>query len=79
MPSAEKILASHMRSVSLDDNSASSRRNKAIVSQAHENYLPMAQGVRVELWQEGFQQRCQRKKNGFNHFKLEWIVPTDRR
>lgn len=39
----------------------------------------MAKGVRVELWQEGWNQRNERKKNGFNHFQLEWIVPTDRR
>lgn len=78
MPSAEKILASHMRRVSLDDT-GTANRNKPLVSLEHENYLPMAQGVRMELWQEGYQQRCQRKKNGFNHFKLEWTVPTDRR
>ena len=48
-------------------------------SQYHENYQPMAQGLRIQLWQEGWQQRCERKKNGFNHFALEWIVPTDRR
>ena len=79
MPSTEKILATRMRSVSLDNNVGTTKSGKPLDSQYHENYLPMAQGVRMELWQEGFEQRCHRKKNGFNHFKLEWMVPTDRR
>ena len=43
-----------------------------------QNYQPMAKGVRSRLWKEGYDQRIHRKKNGFNHFKLEWMVPTDR-
>jgi len=38
----------------------------------------MAAGLRTTLWADGFQQREARKKGGFTHFKLEWIVPTFR-
>ena len=44
----------------------------------NQNYQPMAKGVRSKLWLEGYEQRVHRKKNGFNHFKLEWSIPTDR-
>ena len=80
----KKSLESRMRSVSLDVSASkghlSTSNNKAnVLSQYDQNYKPMAKGLRIQSWYEGYQQRCERKKNGFNHFKLEWIVPTDRR
>ena len=79
-------MANAMGRVSLDgilkDNSQSSenKSNKAAkTSQYQNNFQPMAAGVRTTLWQEGFKYREFRRKNGFNHTKLEWIVPTDRR
>jgi hypothetical protein len=84
-----KSLVSRLRSVSLDasggeagkgDNHLSSHsRPVPTISQYHQNYQPMAKGLRHSVWEEGYKQRCERKQNGFNHFKLEWIVPTDRR
>ena len=79
----KKSLESRMRSVSLDCNNKDSGHGAAAggttTSQYHQNYQPMLKGLRIETWQEGWKQRCERKKNGFNHFTLEWIVPTDRR
>lgn len=51
---------------------------KVETSTNQSSYQPMAAGIRTTLWQEGFEYREYRRKNGFNHTKLEWIVPTDR-
>ena len=90
MPGYKKSLESRMRSVSLDCNKDNTGHGKVsaaggsggaavATSQYHQNFQPMLNGLRIQTWQEGWQQRCERKKNGFNHFTLEWIVPTDRR
>ena len=42
------------------------------------NGVEMFIGVRSKLWYEGYEQRIVRKKNGFKHSALEWMVPTDR-
>jgi len=47
-------------------------------SSYQKSYQPMAVGLRTTLWEDGFRQRVERKKGGFTHFKLEWIVPTFR-
>ena len=60
------------------ENSQNKSGKIAKVSESQKNYQPMEAGVRTTLWQEGFEYREFRRKNGFNHTKLEWIVPTDR-
>ena len=62
----------------LNDNSEKMSKKSEKNSQYQNNYQPMAAGIRTTLWQEGFEYREYRRKNGFNHTKLEWIVPTDR-
>ena len=88
MPSAsrygyknKKSLESRLQNVSLENQRGSLKEPSGggLSSQYHENYQPMFQGEREQLWQEGYHQRIERKQNGFNHFKLEWMAPTDRR
>ena len=43
-----------------------------LASQYQLNYRPMPLGVRKQVWEEGLNYREQRKKAGFNHFRLEW-------
>ena len=76
-------MANAMAGVSLGGifNNNSEERSKKKTqknSQYQNNYRPMEAGIRTTLWQEGFEYREFRRKNGFNHTKLEWIVPTDR-
>ena len=74
-----------LKRLSLDEKIA--KQNQAfkaavaanLTSQYQLNFRPMPVGVRKRLWEEGYRYRNQRKKNGFNHFKLEWKLATDRR
>ena len=59
-------------------NNQSNKASKSSLSTNQQAFQPMPAGIRTELWAEGFQYREFRRKNGFNHTKLEWIVPTDR-
>ncbi len=56
-----------------------SSKSTTLTSQYQLNYRPMPVGVRKDVWEEGFRYRNQRKKNGFNHFKLEWKIISDRK
>lgn len=38
----------------------------------------MREGTRTRLWKEGFDQRLNRRQNGFKHDKIEWDVITAR-
>ena len=63
-----------------DENTNKVKHPKKVESSTNQSsYQPMAAGIRTTLWQEGYEYREYRRKNGFNHTKLEWIVPTDRR
>ena len=63
-----------------DENTKKVQHPKKVESSTNQSsYQPMAAGIRTTLWQEGYEYREYRRKNGFNHTKLEWIVPTDRR
>ena len=63
-----------------DDNIQKVKHPKKVETSTNQSsYQPMAAGIRTTLWQEGYEYREYRRKNGFNHTKLEWIVPTDRR
>ena len=71
-------LESKMNHISLHESDDGFLNKKKTSSQYRNNYQPLEVGMRTFLWKEGFEQRVHRKKNGFNHFKLEWLVPTDR-
>ena len=49
-----------------------------LTSQYQLNYTPMPVGLRKDLWEEGWKYRNIRRRDGFNHFKLEWMILTDR-
>ena len=62
-----------------DENITKPKNPKRVETSTNQSsYQPMAAGIRTTLWQEGYEYREYRRKNGFNHTKLEWIVPTDR-
>ena len=74
-------MANAMANVSLDgifNDNSTNKIQKTQDSTNNSSYLPMKAGVRTTLWKEGYEYREFRRKNGFNHAKLEWIVPTDR-
>ena len=82
MPSSshnKKSLESRMRSVSLDNKDGGCSGAAGATSSMQDAFQPMFKGQRIQLWKEGFDQRCTRVKNGYNHHAMEWIVPTDRR
>ena len=85
----KKSLESRMRSVSLDNKDGGCSGGgggggggggaAGATSSMQDAFQPMFKGQRIQLWQEGWEQRCMRVKNGYNHHAMEWIVPTDRR
>jgi len=46
--------------------------NVLLVSQYKLSFRPMPVGMRKRVWEEGWNYRNQRRKDGFNHFRLEW-------
>ena len=56
----------------------SRHKNGTLISQYELMYKPLQVGLRKSLWEEGYKYRNERRKNGFNHVKLEWRLPSER-